>query len=44
MFEIPFNFILTNPAIDILVVISISYYFLFRLYKDLLESYPEKIM
>lgn len=44
MFEIPFNFILTNPAIDILVVISISYYFLFKLYKNLLESEPEKIM
>jgi len=44
MFEIPFNFILINPVIDILVVISISYYFLFKLYKNLLESEPEKIM
>lgn len=44
MFEIPLNLILINPAIDILLIISILYFFLFKLYKKLLDSDVEQIM
>ena len=44
MFEIPFNFILINPAVDIILVIFLSYIFIFELYKKLLISAPEKII
>jgi hypothetical protein len=44
MFEVPSNFILINPAIDILLFLSLAYFFLFKYYKILLNKNVEKIM
>jgi len=43
MFDIPFNFILINPAVDIVLFIFVSYIFLTKWYKELLKSNPNKI-
>lgn len=43
MIEVPLNFILINPLVDIFIFILISYYFIFKLYKKLLNSDFKKI-
>jgi hypothetical protein len=43
MFETPFNIIIINPVFDIFIFISLSYFFLFRLYKEMLETDIENI-
>ena len=43
MIEVPLNWILINPVVDILLFMSISYFFLFRYYKFLLNNDFKKI-
>ncbi len=43
MIEVPLNWIFINPAIDIFIFIFISYLFLFRYYKMLLDKNFKKI-
>ncbi len=43
MFEIPFNIIIINPVFDMFFIVIFTYFFVSKLYLNLLESEPEKI-
>ena len=43
MIEVPFNLVLFNPFLDVLIFLFLSYFLLFELYKKLLKTDIKKI-
>ena len=43
MFEIPLNFIIINPAIDILLFIGIFYILIWKIYSEIIKNNVQKI-